>query len=62
MIQALHSQFPKAKYVAYATSLPVMLLVGMARTLHRCNTLQKRKYLENGAVSGLLTFAIVFYG
>ena len=25
----------------------------MARTLHRRNTLQKRKYLEHGAVSGL---------
>ena len=35
--------------------------VGMARMLHIRNTLQKRKYLKNGAVSELLTLTIVFY-
>ena len=29
--------------------------------LHICNTLQKRKYLENGTLWTLLTFTIVFY-
>ena len=33
----------------------------MTRIIHIRNTLHKHKYLENGTLSGLLTFTIVFY-